>query len=267
MLGFLSDAAQELRDPVQMMRIALKAFAPGQPLPPEQLARSRFVLVSRELARLQRLVDAYLDATRTEWKGLDLRLERQDVGAIVRDAAAMDKKLSPNHEIKAQVPSEPVWADAHPDRLAQVIHTLLANAVQLSPRGGVIEVDVHREDGEALVDVKDCGMGLSREDLEALFEPFRQVSRGHQTGPGSSVAMSVARRIVEAHKGSIELQSRRGEGSTFRIHLPLAAGRAPAENGAHRRSDHDGQGGERRRAPPRRAPRAEARHETIRGAR
>jgi signal transduction histidine kinase len=222
MTEFLRSAAQELRDPVQVIRVALKAFVPGKPLPPDQLIWTRIVLISREVNRLERLVETYLDAGRVEWQRLDLQLGRNDLGKIVHDAAVMYQAFSPVHQVVVSVPPEPMCAYTNPVRVAQVVHTLVANAIQQSPKGGVVEVVMRAEGDDAVIGFIDHGVGIPQEEMKYLFEPFKNITAEHAKGPGSAVALSVAKRIAEAHGGHIEVSTKIGEGSTFRVRLPLA---------------------------------------------
>jgi signal transduction histidine kinase len=223
MLQFLRGAAEELRDPVQVMRLALNAFVPGKPLPPDAVIRHRVTVMSREIDRLGHLLQTYLDASRVEWSRLDLQLGRANVCEIVEHAASMYRAFSAVHQVEVSVPDEPVWIHTDSSRLAQVIHTLVMFAIQSSPRGGVIEVMVGKEEAGVVVEVVDHGgLGIPKEHLGRVFEAFQEIATGRQIGPGTSVAMSVARRIVEAQKGRIEVTSELGEGSTFRVHVPFA---------------------------------------------
>jgi signal transduction histidine kinase len=227
MLRFLGSASEELRDPLHIIDLALGPFVAGGPLPPEAVIRRRLAIVSREAGRLAKLVQTYLDASRVEWKRLDLQLGRQDVGRLVEQAASMYREYSARHQVEVSVPARRLWARIDPMRVSQVIHTLVVNAIQASPAGGVIEVVARAADSEAIVEVVDHGgVGIPEDQMRHVFEPFRQIAAGGQSGPGTSVAMSVAKRLVEAHGGRIEFTSEPGEGSTFRVRLPLAESRA-----------------------------------------
>jgi signal transduction histidine kinase len=254
MLDFIAATTFELKDPVQVMRAALKETAPDEPPPTVPLMRQRLILVSRELDRLERLVDNYLDASRVEWKRLDLQQDRQDFGALVQEVSRFYEAFSRVHRMELSLPEEPVWVFADIERLSQVIHTLLTNAIAFSPRGGTVDVRLELgsdESGErcALLSVTDHGIGLSEGDVDAIFEPFQKMSSALQRSPGVSVALSVARRIVQAHRGRLNVSSKVGHGSTFRVCLPLAD--HAGEEGAHagRAAVHDQRSRESRPEP------------------
>jgi signal transduction histidine kinase len=234
MVQFLAEAQMELRDPVQVMRVALAVFTPDKRFPPEPLARSRIAVVSREVDRLERLLTAYLDETRVQWRRLDLQVGLQDLSAIVRDIATMYQAFSPVHQVEVCVPQHPMPIYTNPPRLAQVFHTLVANAIQRSRDGGVIQVvgrTDERERAEGVIEVIDHGVAIPEEDLARIFEPFQRITTERQTGPRSSVALSTTRRIVQALGGRIEVRSKAHEGSTFTVRLPLAMEPVAGANG------------------------------------
>jgi signal transduction histidine kinase len=230
MLDFLGGAAHEVMGPVQLMRIAIDDLMPPKPLPAPDKARARLAVIQRELDRLEREVRSNLDASRIEWERLDLQQDREDVRALVKDAVQLYQNFSNVHDVELSSPQRPVCVYGDPKRLSQVFQTLIANAIERSPRGGLVKVGVDAgHEGQAQIDVTDFGGEVPKEELQKLFEPFRQVS-AELRGTGA-VALSTARRIAEAHGGRIDAWSKAGEGTTFRVRLPLAtqpARKAPA---------------------------------------
>jgi signal transduction histidine kinase len=184
-------------------------------------------LLGREVDRLERMVETYLDASNVEWKRLDLQQGRQDARLLLQQVVRLYETFSSIHRVTLSVPEQPVWVFSDPDRLSQVFHTLLSNAIEFSPRGGIIEAALTIEQNEAVARVTDHGIGIAEEDVPKIFEPFQRLRGAHQRGPGASVALSVARRIVEGHRGRIEVTSAVGQGSTFRVRLPLATSPSP----------------------------------------
>ncbi|MCL2447776.1 MAG: HAMP domain-containing histidine kinase [Polyangiaceae bacterium] len=197
MLDFLSGAAHELKDPMQVMRISLREFAPDKPLPSEPLVRKRLALVEREVDRLERMVETHLDASTVEWKRLDLQQGRRDIRILAQHVAQLYETFSNVHQVRLSVPDKPVCVFADPDRLSQVFHTLVSNAIEYSPRGGIIQMHVAVERDRAVFRVTDHGIGIAEKDIALIFEPFQRVRQ--QDSPGTPVALSVARRIVEAY--------------------------------------------------------------------
>jgi signal transduction histidine kinase len=168
-----------------------------------------------------------------------LQQGRQDLRELAEHVTKMYERFSDVHRITMSMPDQPVWVYAHPDRLQQVIHTLLANAIAFSPRGGVVETTLEVEGQEAVFSVTDHGIGISEQDIPTIFEPFQKLSGAHQNAPGNAVALSVAQRIVQAHRGRIDVTSKVGEGSTFRVRLQLAGDPNAKERAAERQSTQD----------------------------
>jgi signal transduction histidine kinase len=107
-----------------------------------------------------------------------------------------------------------------PFRIEQVLNNLISNAIKYSPAGGNIELNVEQSHDDVLFQVSDHGMGIPEEELPYIFEPFRRVKIVKGDIPGVGLGLSVVRRIVQAHSGRIEVESRLGKGTTFRVRLP-----------------------------------------------
>jgi signal transduction histidine kinase len=240
MLDFLGGATHEVMAPVQLVRIALEDLLPPKPLPAPEKTRSRIVVAYRELDRLERTIRNNLDASRVEWQRLDLQQGQEDVRPLVEQAVRLYQNFSSVHQVQVTVTPRPAKVYADPQRISQVFHTLLLNAIERSPRGGIVQVEVGEAEGEARVNVTDHGAEIPRQEQAKLFEPFNRPSPAIR-GTGS-VALSTARRIVEAHGGHLDVSSQAGVGTTFRVRLPLAErteasteatdGRAPAHGAA-----------------------------------
>jgi signal transduction histidine kinase len=233
MLDFLASTAKQLKQPVGVMRTVLAPSPPerrgeraGDGAQDGEAGRRRTALVRREVERLDRLVDAFLDATRIEWQRLDLQQPRQDLRGLVRDVVQLYESFSTVHQVSLSVPEQPVWVCFDEKRMTQVLDMLLSNAVQFSPRGGLVSVAL-TEDGateEAVLAVTDYGVAIQQEAMRRIFEPFHSIREVNLPGQPrlGSVALSLSKRIVEAHGGRIEVESAPRVGTTFRLHLPLA---------------------------------------------
>ncbi len=107
-------------------------------------------------------------------------------------------------------------------RFEQVLNNLISNAVKFSPDGTTIQLWLRRQSDNALIEVRDQGPGMSRNDLDRMFEPFRSLRRTGTAGePGTGLGLVIARRIVNAHGGRIWAESSPGQGSSFFVQLPL----------------------------------------------
>lgn len=223
LLTFLAGVAHDLRNPLASMSMALQRMERGRPPLSEDKRQSTLEIVGRQVTRLERMVGDFLDATRIEAGYLELKLESCDLRATAREAVDLYAPSSQKHRLDSSAPDRPVEVMCDRERVGQVLNNLVSNAIKYSPRGGNVFVSVEERDSEAIVSVSDWGIGIAPSDRELIFEPFRRTVASRETAPGVGLGLSVARRIIEAHHGYIDLDSAPGVGSTFRVHLPLAA--------------------------------------------
>lgn len=226
---FLMAVAHDLRNPLAALKatVALtEARMRKGELTREQLEQQQKRL-SGQVDRLNRMVGDLLDMTRVEAGRFDLELAVCDVRSLAEDARDLFEEASAEHPIRIFLPEEPVPVSCDRQRLGQVLDNLVSNAIKYSPRGGEIDVRVASAADEARIEVQDHGSGIARKDFGRIFEPFQRLQRDR--APGVGLGLSVAKRLVEAQGGRIELESEVGVGSTFRVCLPLAsAADAPA---------------------------------------
>ncbi|NMO18000.1 HAMP domain-containing histidine kinase [Pyxidicoccus fallax] len=222
-LAFLAGVAHELRNPLSALKLSTALTGRGRvPLTPERMERT-LALVNRQVERLDRMVGDLLDATRIEAGKLELRPEVRDARELASEVMELYRSGDSGHVLQLSLPDAPVLVHADPARVEQVLHNLVSNALKYSPAGSRVDVAVRREAGEVLLSVADQGIGISEAEMRLLFAPFQRTGNARQRAPGVGLGLSVARRIVEAHGGHIEVDSRPGVGSTFRVHLPLAS--------------------------------------------
>jgi two-component system, OmpR family, sensor histidine kinase MtrB len=223
LLTFLAGVAHDLRNPLASIRMALQRMERGRASLSEDRRQSTLEIVGRQVTRLERIVGDFLDATRIEAGYLELKLESCDLRAAAREAVDLYATSSPDHRLDLSAPDRPVEVTCDRERVGQVLNNLVSNAIKYSPRGGDVFVSVEERDDEAVISVSDSGIGVAPSERELIFEPFRRTVASRETAPGVGLGLSVARRIIEAHHGYIDLDSSPGVGSTFRMHLPLAA--------------------------------------------
>ncbi|QRK10431.1 HAMP domain-containing histidine kinase [Archangium violaceum] len=220
-LTFLAGVAHDLRNPLSALKMSAALVTSGRPVTEERM-RKTMALVRRQVARLDRMVGDLLDATRIEAGRFELSLEERDARELATEVVELYQAGGSSHDLRLLLPEEPVLLSCDSTRVEQVLHNLVSNALKYSPGGSVVEVRVERAGDEALLSVVDRGIGISAEEMRHLFAPFRRTGRARETAPGVGLGLSVTRRIVEAHGGRIEVDSRPGKGSTFRVRLPLS---------------------------------------------
>lgn len=221
-LAFLAGVAHELRNPLSALKLSTALVDRDRAPPtPERMQRT-LALVGRQVERLDRMVGDLLDATRIEAGKLELRPEVRDARELAREVVELYRSGDTGHVLQLSMPDTPVLVRVDAARLEQVLTNLVSNALKYSPAGSRVDVTVRRQDAEVVLAVADQGIGISEEDRRLLFAPFQRSGNARQRAPGVGLGLSVARRIVEAHGGHIEVDSQPGTGSVFRVHLVLA---------------------------------------------
>ncbi|HZQ60719.1 MAG TPA: ATP-binding protein [Casimicrobiaceae bacterium] len=222
---FLATLAHELRNPLAPMRNALRILdvAGGDPTA-QKRARD---MMERQLQQMVRLVDDLLDVSRITTGKLALRTERTDLATVIRNAVDTARPFvdSRGHALAVKLPHEPVYLDADPTRLAQVFSNLLNNAAKYTDPGGRIALSAVREGDKVVITVTDNGIGIAPGMQHAIFDMFTQVDHSlERSHAGLGVGLTLARRLVELHGGTIEAKSDGlNRGSQFQVSLPVAA--------------------------------------------
>ncbi len=220
--AFLSVAGHEFRTPLAALSLmfhnwGLRARTEGDPKTVERIDKAR-----QQVERLARLTEDLLDIGRISAGRLDLRREPTDLTAVVREAAERMEESATRSGSPVEIDAPgPVVGEWDRSRLDQVVTNLLTNAVKFGP-GRPILVRVGRENGFAELSVIDGGIGIAPADQERIFERFeRAVSERSYAGIG--LGLWITRQLVNAHGGSISVESEPGRGSNFLVRLPAEA--------------------------------------------
>ena len=220
---FLAMLGHELRNPLMPIAMAVHALSSRSPDDPE-IARARDI-VDRQVRYLTRLVDDLLDMARLTRRKLQLSLERVDLGDVVAHAVEATRQQVDTraHRLTVGRPQTPVWIDGDPVRLAQIVVNLVTNAAKFTPPEGNIAITLTRDDQQAILSVRDDGIGIAPEALSMIFEPFTQGERVVERAErGLGIGLALVRGLVEAHGGEIDVASDGpGHGSEFIVRLPL----------------------------------------------
>jgi signal transduction histidine kinase len=231
---FLAMLAHELRNPLAPIRNAVAIIN----LSPDRATRDQArEMIERQMNHLVRLVDDLLDVSRITRGKIELRREAVDVADVLRSAVETARPLidAGGHELAVELPEGPLRLRADPVRLAQVFGNLLNNAAKFTDRGH-ITVSARREGGDAVVRVRDDGVGIPAELLPHIFEPFTQADRSlERSGGGLGIGLALARRLVEMHGGTIGAASGgAGRGTEVTVRLPALAEGPGAERAPSR---------------------------------
>lgn len=219
---FISNASHELKTPLSAMKILVEALIHQREFDPE-VTRDFLTDVDKEIDRMNSIVTDLLvlvrfdsDAMSMETLPIQLRSLLEDtierLSPVAREAG-IELSLAQHGELT--VPGDY-------GKLQQVFYNLIDNAIKYSPRGGRVRVEAQRSGQDALVNIRDDGIGIAKEDIPHIFDRFYRVdrARSRSTG-GTGLGLSIVRNIVTAHGGDVQVSSREDEGSVFTVTLPL----------------------------------------------
>ncbi|RFU49707.1 ATP-binding protein [Paraburkholderia sp. DHOC27] len=220
---FLATLAHEIRNPLAPLRTVIEVFRRKQFTDP-QVVWSRDVL-ERQIGQIARLVDDLLEVSRIAEGKLEIRARAVDLASVIRQAVETSRAVidASSHTLEISLPDAPLVLTADPTRLSQVVQNLLNNAAKYTPAGGSIWLDVKREDGDAVIRVRDTGIGIAAEHLPSIFEIFSQLSPGLPRSQGGlGIGLSLVKALVERHGGTVTVHSAgTGKGSEFTVRLPV----------------------------------------------
>ena len=217
---FVADASHELKSPLTTVRGNLQLLKRRSAQNPED-AKAWTETALREVDRLTRLVNELLELARVGEGRLAVIKQRVDLAKVAREVASQFEAIAPRVHFREAVGQTVVLGD--PDRLKQVLINLVDNAVRATGEGGEVTIDVTQEGERACLTVTDTGCGMAPEVLARIFDRFYRVDDARDRGHGGTgLGLSITRAIVAAHEGTIDAQSRLGEGTSFYVRIPLA---------------------------------------------
>ncbi len=216
-LRFIASIAHDLRNPIGSMAMASELLLNNLQSEDKELA----AIILRQIKSLDRIVGDLLDTTRVESGQLRFEYREVDLGPILIDAVELHRTSSKAHKLTLIVSDGKLSVKCDAGRILQVINNLLSNAIKYSPSGGEVRLEVVKNHNNLLMSVSDQGIGIADNDLSGIFKPFQRSSATIGTIPGIGLGLSVSRHIVEAHGGTLTVESQLGAGSTFHVRLPI----------------------------------------------
>ena len=219
---FLAMLSHELRNPLAPISNAMHLLRlQKNDDPVSQQAR---VIIERQFKQLNRLVDDLLEVSRITTGRIQLRREQITVRGIVERAIEATQPLivQRRHELQVSLPAEPIFLHADASRLEQVLVNLLTNSAKYSDEGSRIVLSAEKQGDQAVLRVRDSGIGIAPELLPRIFDLFTQADRSLDRSQGGlGIGLNLVQRLVELHGGSVKVQSVLGQGSEFVVSLPL----------------------------------------------
>jgi signal transduction histidine kinase len=219
---FLAMLGHELRNPLASINNGILLLSrQSEDTPARQKTQA---MIERQVRRMTQLVHDLLDVSRITHGRLHVQRERIDLRDVVSNAIeTIESDIQQrNHRLTTALPDAPVWLQGDSGRLEQVFINLLANASRYTEAGGELAVGVHARIGEAIVRIRDSGIGIAPEVLPHLFDLFRQADEAApRSQSGLGVGLALVRQLVESHGGSVTGESAGlGQGSEFTVRLP-----------------------------------------------
>lgn len=221
--NFVSNISHELRTPLTHIKGYLDLFAEGGLGPLSQPQFEALKVMMRAEERLERLIEDLIQFSLSSRSDLNLDLEKVDLHDLIKNGIerlqpkAQAQEISIHTHLSENLP--PVWADK--DKISWVLLQLLDNAVKFTPKGGKVIIQASTNQGPVNIAVIDTGIGIPKERIPEIFEPFHQLDGSatrHYSGTG--LGLTMARRIIEAHGSSVKVDSIVGKGSRFEFTLP-----------------------------------------------
>ena len=218
---FLAMLSHELRNPLAPISSAVHLLRLQKD--EDQLQRSARMIIERQVRQLTRLVDDLLEVSRITTGRIHLQQEQIVLNEVVENAIETVRPLiaQRGHTLEVKLPSSPIWLSGDAARLEQAVVNLLTNAAKYTEEGGRIWVTLDDQGREAVLCVRDSGIGIAPELLPRIFDLFTQAERSLDRSQGGlGIGLSLVHRLVHMHGGRIEAQSVLGQGSEFVVRLP-----------------------------------------------
>jgi signal transduction histidine kinase len=213
--------AHEVKNPINAIVLHLQLLQNKlMELDPD--TRRHMDIIGSEIHRLDRVVQTLVDFTRAR----ELHLMEVDLRRLLDEVALLAGPDAEQHgvKIKREMPAEPLPVKADLDLIKQALLNVVLNGIQAMPEGGQLTISARREENAAVAEISDCGMGIPQDVQEKIFELYFTTKKD-----GTGIGLAQTYQILQWHYGSVEFESREGEGTTFRFRLPLATSSLDSE--------------------------------------
>jgi PAS domain S-box-containing protein len=217
---FTSMVSHEFRTPLTVIGSSAGILGEYADRLSEERKQSHLGNIQTQIKHLVELLDDVLMLSRAENLELEITAMPLDLAGLCRELVAEIQQTARQHQIELKITGSDIKPVMDAKLMRQVVANLLSNAVKYSPGGGLVNLDLHIGDEHVLIRVKDRGIGIPENDVKRLFEAFHRAENvGNISGTG--LGLPIVKRAVEAHRGTIGVDSKQGEGTTFTIRIPL----------------------------------------------
>lgn len=228
---FVSMISHDLRTPLSSVQTSLEFVIEGHQGEVSAAAQNWLKMAHQNVQTVLRLINELLEIERIETGGIELDYNEISIADVVRIAVSAVQAIAQQKSISIEVTAPHVYVTADEDRLVRVLVNLLGNALKFSPENSAVKVSAAEQGGFAEVIVSDNGRGIPPEFVERVFDRFQQVSaEDARSLGGSGLGLAISKAIIEAHGGTISVDSKPGEGSTFRFLIPIERPRTDGKN-------------------------------------
>ncbi|WP_462412465.1 two-component system histidine kinase PnpS [Neobacillus sp. Marseille-QA0830] len=218
---FVANVSHELKTPVTSIKGFSETLLDGAMNQKETL-EAFLSIILKESDRLQSLIQELLELSKLETHGFTLSKQELDLHHMLEDVMKLlsGKAKEKDISLKLNCSPSPVTINGDLDRLKQVFINLIANAITYTPANGEVSVTLAEHDGAVVVSVKDTGIGIEKKEIPRIFERFYRVDRARsRNSGGTGLGLAIVKHIIEAHHGSISVESEVGKGSVFKVKL------------------------------------------------
>jgi len=215
----ISNVSHELKTPLTIAELAMEEH-----MEKENGNGDKKILEKafKALKRQEKIVDSLMEFARTERGEFSLNLRKINLARVIEKALHQKRKEIEDKGLEVESDLNEIEVLGDLNRLETVVSNVLENAIKFNRRGGKVKLKTERVDDKAKIIIKDTGIGLKKSEVSRIFEPLTQLDRkASRLYPGTGMGLAVAKRVVEQHRGSIEVESAPGEGSQFTILLPV----------------------------------------------
>ncbi len=220
--AFVSDAAHELRTPLTVLRANAEVLTRTPNMTREAMDQGLHTMIG-DVDDMSHLVDELLQLSRVDNPDYAVQMSTMALQPEIDRAVSMLARQAVNGGVTLSVAGENLRVQSNPEMVGQVVRIVLENAIKYSTSGGNVRISTHRHGNEAVIEIRDAGIGIQPEDMPYVFDRFYRADKARTRSSGTGLGLSIARGLVTLLRGTIDLQSAPGQGTTVTVTLPLAS--------------------------------------------